>query len=433
MSIIPATSQSMAIKPIDHMELENHIRDFQNKLGNDWDKYQEALSLFLIGKLSRNEMVDTITPLLKDGLVKYHNKLLLMNFANSLKEGPLDSQTEFASFWNKKASKTKNVKSSQYEKFKMNIMGLPIRERRRIKNISRESGKKGKLSASITLTRHALLPKIPMIQDKAQQQSHVNNLVQWQQDVVNGINTPIATENYEIPDYDNLSRRMIMTMREHGLTGGLNPQVMEVLLLGLEVHLKNIIESAIDVARYRENKYASNDYLSPSSDLGTRIENREDEISQERKRQKVTLGAEDLYDTLEMFPHLIEPGGPKLRLANVMLQNDDMSTTGELDYELPPKSELINGTSSNDTLLVNQKGNDKDELTNSNNGHPIVPKDEEDAGESVDPKLDTQHKNSLVPHKQAPTTAQISKQIPDSHTGTNDDLKWLLHDLISTM
>ena len=62
-------------------------------------------------------------------------------------------------------------------------MGLPVKERRRIKNITRESGKKGKLNASITLTRHALLPKIPMIQDTAQQQLQVNNLVQWQQDM----------------------------------------------------------------------------------------------------------------------------------------------------------------------------------------------------------------------------------------------------------
>ena len=54
-----------------------------------------------------------------------------------------------------------------------------------------------------------------MIQDKEQQQVQVNNLVQWQ-DVLNGINTPIATENYEIPDYDNLSRMMLMIMREHG-------------------------------------------------------------------------------------------------------------------------------------------------------------------------------------------------------------------------
>ncbi|EGW31535.1 uncharacterized protein SPAPADRAFT_62127, partial [Spathaspora passalidarum NRRL Y-27907] len=271
-SLSPTTTTASAPHPVlavpaskgksnKRLELERLIREFQTKLGNNWEKYHETLSLFLIGKLSRAELVSTITPLLKDGLLKYHNKLLLLNFANSLKDGPLDFSNEFASFWNKKAAKSTKVKSTQYEKFKQNIMGLPIRERRRIKNITRDSGKRGKLNAGITLTRHTLLPKIPMIQDKEQQQLQVNNLVQWQQDVVNGINTPIATENYEIPDYDNLSQRVLMTMREYGLTGGLNAGVLEVLLLGLETHLKNIVESAIDVAKYRKNKYTNNDYI----------------------------------------------------------------------------------------------------------------------------------------------------------------------------
>ena len=121
-------------------------------------------------------------------------------------------------------------------------MGLPLRERRRIKNITRDSGKKGKLSASITLTRHALLPKIPMIQDKEQQKLQVNNLVQWQQDVVNGINTPLSTQTYEIPDYEDLSRHVLMTMREYGLTGGASIPALEMIILGLETHLRNIVE-----------------------------------------------------------------------------------------------------------------------------------------------------------------------------------------------
>lgn len=489
-------------KPNSHIELENHIRSFQNKLGNDWDKYQETLSLFLIGKLSRNEMVEIITPLLNkksdstggDGteasssstttstssssstsLVKYHNKLLLMNFANSLIDGPLDPNSEFASFWNKKNStgKPKNVKSSQYEKFKQNIMGLPIRERRRIKNITRESGKKGKLAASITLTRHLMLPKIPMIQDKQQQQSHVNNLVAWQQDVVNGINTPIATENYEIPDYDNLSRRMIMIMREYGLTGGLNPQVMEVLLLGLEVHLKNIVESAIDVARYRESKYASNDYLgtgemvfpggaSDSSITSTKNNatpgsngsqpirngnnignNREDEITQDRKRQKITLNAEDLYDTLEMFPYLVEPSGPKLRLANVLLQNDDMVKAGELDYELPEKLDLLESLVNGKMEEANEnkeEHKEKEEIKEEAEKENSVKKLDDTVGEIQDGegKEDKEEitKKEVVKSTGKeinPVTTQKIVPKPESHIGTNDELKWLLHDLISTM
>ncbi|KAG2736111.1 hypothetical protein G9P44_000201 [Scheffersomyces stipitis] len=434
-----AQAPSKASRHNKRSELEALIHEFQSKLGNDWEKYHETLSLFLIGKLSRAELVAIIKPILKDNLIRYHNKLLLLNFANSLKDGPLDYSNEFSSFWNKKAQKSSKVKSSQYEKFKQNIMGLPIKERRRIKNITRDSGKKGKLSAGITLARHSLLPKIPMIQDKEQQQLQVNNLVQWQQDVVNGINTPIATQNYELPEYDNLSRRILMTMREHGLTGGLNASVLEMILLGLESHLKNIIDSAIDVAKYRQNKYTNNDYIpleaNKSHDIGISNKKRSFEDMKVDSSKDITLNIEDLYSTFEMFPHLIEPCGPRYRLANVMLENDDMAGK-ELDYDLPPRLGVFpvaNGTSS---TIANTKTAEQIKVENTVKSNPASDKLHENADKitmngSLKSESETEKKSSdsktvsAVPHAQVPG--------PDSHIGTTDELKWVLHDLISTM
>lgn len=357
-------------------ELENLLRDFQSKLGPNWEKYHETVSLFLIGRLSRPELVSTLNPILTDDLYQYHNKLLLFNLSNSLKDAPLDFGHEFASFWNKKSNKNK-VKSTQYEKFKQNIMSLPVKERRRIKNITRESGKQGKLAAGITLTRHSLLPKIPMIQDKEQQQLQVNNLVQWQQDVVNGINTPICTENYELPDAENLTKRTLMTMREYGLTGGINTQTLEVLLLGLEIHLKNILEKSIDIAKYRENKYTNNDYIPPLDQEAKNTKRKFDEIDPSKD---ITLRVEDFYDTFEMFPHLIEPYGPKYRLPNVMLESSDMDPLA-LDYYLPPKAFSL------DEPEINGAAVEKEEK-------PVR---------------------------------------PDAHLGTTDELKWVLHDLVTTI
>lgn len=456
MSTTSTPAEALAPKSSKRIELETLIREFQTKLGSDWDKYHESLSLFLVGKLSRPELIQNITPILKSGLRKYHNKLLLLNFSNSLKDGPLDFQSEFASFWNKKANKTKNIRSSQYEKFKQNIMGLPVKERRRIKNITRESGKKGKLNASITLTRHALLPKIPMIQDTAQQQLQVNNLVQWQQDVVNGINTPIATENYEIPDYDNLSRRILMTMREYGLTGGLSTEVLEMVLLGLDAHLKNIIESAIDVARYRENKYTKNDFISTTlnsiqpSDANDNSKKRKvnHEVENEKKR-KVTLNINDLYDTFEMFPHLIEPCGPKLRLSNVMLQNDDMIST-DYNYELPPKLEpvvepIANGILKKETPVSKSNGTlhiETKELEVKSEDKPLhaikpdanIEKDEKSSTKQTEGSPQSKEVASNSQHSTVQAQKSTQKPpIPDAHVGTTDELKWMLHDLISTM
>lgn len=428
-------------------ELETLIREFQSKLGPDWDKYHENLSYFLVGKLSRQELVNIIMPILKNGLIKYHNKLLLLNFANSFSDIPIDFQNDFSSFWNKKA-KTKTVKSSQFERFKQNILGLPIKERRRIRNISRDSGKKNKISAGITLTRHALLPKIPSIQDKEQQQLHVNNIVAWQQDVVNGINTPICTDTYELPDNDDLMKRVVMIMRESGLTGGLNPQVMDMILLGLETYLKNIVESSIDVARFRENKYNSSDFLtnaiqtvkntmtvtgnsdnlesklhndatSPTNnsimdkkngetrserantrsksttkndndDNEKNLETKEQLVTEEEndhKRRKLTLNIEDMYNTFTMFPYLIENNDPKYSLGSVKLKNDD--DVDEMDYILPKFQMSYLAASANNRL-----------------------------------KKDQEEKDDNPQNKDPDTRA---------HIGTTDELKWVIHDLFTKM
>lgn len=400
-----------SLKTNKRVQLEVLIRDFQLKLGNDWDKYHEALTMYLIGKLSRQEMVAIVGPLLKDGLLKYHNRFLLLNFANSLQDSPTEFSSELASFWNKKNAKTKNVKSTQYEKIKLNILGLPLKERRRIRSITRESGKKNKLNAGITLTRQALLPKIPMIQDKEQQQLQVNNLVQWQQDVVNGINTPLASTLYELPDSDNLSRRVLMAMRENGLTGGVSTQVLEMISLGLETHLKNIIESAMDVVRYRENKYASNMFLQAgleteksllngdmSSGFSTR--KRKHEEFHPAPKRAVVVNIDDMYNTFEMFPHLVEPGGPRLRLSNVMLQDDDMVPKNDWGYTLPPKPATLEDHKS---AVPIGNGSIKDQI-----------KKEDDV------KADERNGDKATPRD-------------TSHIGTVDELKWVLHDLVSTM
>lgn len=402
-------------------DLEELIKEFQSKLGSNWDKYHESLTLFLVGKLSRNELIDVISPMLKDGLRHYHNKLLLLNFANSLKDGPLNYQNEFSTFWNKRSNKSKNVRSSQYEKFKQNIMGLSIKGRRRIKSITRESGKKGKLNASITFTRHALLPKIPTIQNPEQQQLQVNNLVQWQQDVLNGINTPICTETYELPDYENLSSRILMTMREHGLTGGLNPEVLEILLLGLETHLKGIIENAIDVVRYRKNKYTKNDFLSPLGDFSEKNKKRKLLEDDEEEKKLVTINIKDMYDTFEMFPHLIEPSGPKMRLASLMLENDDMFGH-QSEYELPPLPETLNGKVKGSSFQIRS---DKHYA--------------EENKVSATKETNPQNERTSLMEKQnsngnADTTKDHDIKIQNQRPqfGTSDELKWILHDLLTT-
>lgn len=272
---------------------------------------------------------------------------------------------------------------------------------------------------------------------------------------VDGINTPIATKNYEIPDYDNLIENDVNDHERAWVNWWVEPWGDGVMLLGLESHLKNIVETAIDVAKYRKNKYTNDNYIpyiKPNEDAQN--------ISNENalpSSKDITLCIEDLHDTLEMYPHLVESEGPKLRLSNVMLENDDM-INDDLNYYLPPKSieylakerqaATTNDASTGTTKPGNNKGSSAGgSSAGATTNSPVVNKTDSTA--AVSEKTDTNQplqtptatQTPVQTSAQAPasapaqTPAPVSTPIlrPDAHIGTTDELKWVLHDLVSTM
>ncbi|ODV86900.1 hypothetical protein CANARDRAFT_6470 [[Candida] arabinofermentans NRRL YB-2248] len=290
------------------IEIENLVVEFQKKLGKSWDEYQVSVSLFLVGKLSRSELMDKLSHILDKSTLRMHNQLLLANLANSLRDEPLDgmSSTGFGNqhILQSKKRKTSN-KSSQYELLKTDILSLSIRERKRLKNIKRESGKKGMVNSTIAMTRQAIVPKVPIVTNS--ENGSAGQTSQWGQDILDGLQTLLCTESYELPERSNLKTRITGIAREHGLINDVNEKVPEVMTLALEYHLKGIIENAMDLSRFK----------------GGRPTTLNDSKKESRKRKNITLTIEDLYDTLESAPHLVEPCGPSIGLPIIKLRNDD--------------------------------------------------------------------------------------------------------------
>lgn len=330
------------------VEVESLAFELRSKLGNNWDKYQATIASFLIGKLSRTELSTCLQNLLTDSrLIKMHNQLLLANMVNALRDSNSDSPSiEKNSKYSFGSSSKKVVKkgmkqSNQYEKLKKDVMNLPIRERYRIKTITRDSGKQKMANSSLTLTRQALLPKIPFSSDKEKMMS---NVIEWTQDVNHGLHTPLDIETFSLPEQDALKTRILGIAREHGITGPLSNDAAELLYHGLETYLKNIVEAAIDTVRYRKRRYNSNDF---------EFENLSN-VKVNEKKPKITLVNEDMIDTFDIMPYLVEPSGPVYRLHSVMLKDDCyVEPQCSLDDEAfecsnaQSSNKQINGTGSN--------------------------------------------------------------------------------------
>lgn len=96
--------------------------------------------------------------------LRLHNLFLLANLTNALQERPADGGS--LKGWSRKARDDSYAHQADTElaKLKSDIMGLSVRERKRIKAITREP--KLQQASTIVATRKTMLPKIPILHEK---------------------------------------------------------------------------------------------------------------------------------------------------------------------------------------------------------------------------------------------------------------------------
>lgn len=359
------------------------IEELTSMLGKEnWVKYAQVISHFILGKLSRMELVKQLDQLFEENiaininnnnnnnsnnegaveahnnsnsrysheqrhrLTRLHNQLLLGIFANSLRDSPMGKSDRSWGFQNGNSVMGKNVKkvnkhNSQIEMYKKIVMSLPNGDRNRLKMITREAGKRGFIYCTVLQNRLHNVPKIPIVtnQDtlKRVKKNNLKTPLEWSQDIVNGFSAPLAIESHSLPDNDSLFLRMTGIARENGLVGTVDSRCVDILSVALDHYLKSVIEIGIDSVRYRRKKYSEyydlNDegvYV-PVSGLGEEftpmdsIPNEDENEEQTQSSQpKLSLTNEDIQNALTIFPNLVEPTtGLVQTLTTAGLYNDD--------------------------------------------------------------------------------------------------------------
>lgn len=98
-----------------------------------------------------------------------HNCLVLSVFANTFRESPPGDNPFMVNWKHSKSSAKTQHMGTPAEMLQRDILALPVRERKRIRNICRENVKRPAIHLpppSLVATREAILPKIPYVQDK---------------------------------------------------------------------------------------------------------------------------------------------------------------------------------------------------------------------------------------------------------------------------
>ncbi|KAM3165495.1 Transcriptional coactivator HFI1/ADA1 [Lachancea thermotolerans] len=337
------------------LNIEKMVESLTAALGKEsWSKYAQIISLFVLGKLSRKELVNELDLLfspqqenqgqLMQGsnmshgtLIRMHNQLLLAILTNSVRGSPLGESTEGSWGFNNgtthSSKKRSNKHNSQIDTYKKIVMSLPAEDRSRLKTITKEAGKRGFVLCSVLQARLNNIPKIPIVTNpetlKRIKASNLKTPLEWSQEIVNGFSAPLATESYSLPDNDSLYLRMISIAREHGLVGAVDGRCVEIMTLALENYLKNVVESAIDTVRYRE-KYHSDYYDLNEEGFYQGVTGTDEEVAcegNELTRDLRSITNEEMAQTLSVFPNLVAPTGAYLNLNMCGLLNDDELVT----------------------------------------------------------------------------------------------------------
>ncbi|KAK9472612.1 transcriptional regulator of RNA polII, SAGA, subunit-domain-containing protein [Dipodascopsis tothii] len=339
-----STTPSKPQRPARRIEIEPIISDFRKMLGDRWPRYRDVITGFLTGRLTRKEIEAELGELLDKSMVRTHNQFLLASLANAFRDSPASTSGLLA--WNKRSkdapSKARFAGDPVLARLKSEIMGFTPRERRRLKAITRDAGKKGAVPSTIVLTRQAKVPRLPTLKEKEKQKTNIS------QDILQSYQAPLAAESFELPDADTLSTRILGIAYEHGLVDGIAKDVPDAVLAGLEYHLRDFLQQIFDRVRpsKRTKFFTNRDALvsyhtlaEPDPDAAAAAGSAAGVIGAALPKPKPArrrlvdddniVTAEDMALALELAPHsIVEPGGPFLRLYDVMLQD-------EMD-DLPP-------------------------------------------------------------------------------------------------
>lgn len=328
------------------LDIESMINEFNEYLSKEhWAKYARLISLFILGKLSRKELVNELDVIFRPtqeqpnikprDLIRLHNQLLLSLFTNSLRETTDDDpQSSKWGFRNgsQQQNKRRSKPNSQIELYKKIVVSLPLSDRQRLKMITKEAGKRGFVLCSVLQARLRQIPKLPCVfnQETAKriQQQELKGPQEWSQEIMSGFKTQLSTESYVLPDNESLYLRMVGIARENGIVGQIDSRCVDIVSLALEYYLKTIIESTIDTVRYREKKYS--DYYDLNDDgfqqaSGTSFsDKKETDMAKDITANRIiSLTNEDALDSFTISPNVVDPTGAYLGLTTNGLVNDD--------------------------------------------------------------------------------------------------------------
>ncbi|KAJ9156427.1 Transcriptional coactivator HFI1/ADA1 [Pleurostoma richardsiae] len=210
-----------------------------------WAAYKEATTQFLIGRLNQAEFSERIDPIItsQNGEKEHlHNQLIAAIYGNVTREMPDQGLAPWVSANDKPttASGSKPISGDAAERrLKGEVMQLPSRDRRRIKDLAHNDVDPYESLANVFTDHHKARP--PRATAEIPPSAGGLNRMNFDLEIRKRYAQPLAVESGEFPDVSNIEARMLPSCYEAGLVSGHAPDAAHYMSVATECFIKEVL------------------------------------------------------------------------------------------------------------------------------------------------------------------------------------------------
>ncbi|KAI8633831.1 transcriptional regulator of RNA polII, SAGA, subunit-domain-containing protein [Xylariaceae sp. FL1651] len=217
-----------------------------------WNTYKDSTTQFILGRLNQVEYSERVDPILYSANGdKYHlhNQLLAAIYGNLTREMPDQGLAPWVSANDKPTANvgTKPVTGDAAErKLKSEVMQLPSRDRRRIKDLSLNDADPSHAMADMFLEHHR--GRVTRPSDVPPSANGLNRM-NLDLEIRKRFVQPLAVESGEFPDIASIESRMLPIAYETGLVNGHAADAAQFMTVATETYIKEFLSTVFSRTR----------------------------------------------------------------------------------------------------------------------------------------------------------------------------------------
>ncbi|KAF6228407.1 hypothetical protein HO133_008137 [Letharia lupina] len=253
-SALPSQKAIKTVSAAQRIDLEPYYTSLKAAIGENFAKYKEAICLFILGHLNQNELSFQIDHYVTadPNTEHLHNQLIAGIFANVGRDLPEPGVAPWVSANDKPTVLAKPVSGDAAEqRLKMEIMRLPARDRRRLKEVPDGETYDNVSHSVVTSMNDYHAAKMIRLPDSVSASAGGLNKTNWDLEIRKRYSQPLASETGEFPDVETIHNRMVPICYEQSLPNGPSAACAEFMATATEQYIKSVVGSVL--AKTRSN------------------------------------------------------------------------------------------------------------------------------------------------------------------------------------